>query len=425
MKFEPKLYHLSNGVTVILDPMDLETVNVKIVFKTGSRDEKPNEYGITHFCEHMFCDGTTRFPTQRSVDEYLDYNAGYKGAYTSMEETGFWGRILGKNIKILIDVLCDQIQNALFLDEKIEIERKVITDELRRSLDDRQKQFLRFRDKTLFGIDVPNGALVLGNFENIANFSRSQMLDFISKRFSAKNCIVCISGYIKDKDSVLKCLEQNLSFLPQMDVSENKDLIYTPAIAHDTKVENKDVKLRIYFPRLHGSSLENRYKRFAVGNLFRFISEELYEVIRRENGLSYGFSCGHCGNETFSLDSYATKTAPEHIKQVVALVAKNIYRLYSTPVVTTEILDRFVKSDRLGNADFLESASKRCDRLIGFFRSYEKLYDYDEIIRLLGLITPQEVFDYSRGMFDGEMSILTQGPDFEGDLKQIWKDNFK
>ena len=163
----------------------------------------------------------------------------------------------------------------------------------------------------------------------------------------------------------------------------------------------------------------------AVGNLFRFISEELYEVIRREHGLSYGFSCGHFGNETFTLDSYATKTAPEHIKQVVALVAKNIYRLYSEPVVTTEILDRFIKSERLGHADFLESASKRSDRLVGFFKTYDKLYDYYEVIRLISLITPQEVFDYSRGMFDGEMSILTQGPDFDGDLKQIWIDNFK
>lgn len=425
MKFEPKLYHLSNGVTVILDPMDLETAKVKIVFKTGGRDEKPNEHGITHFCEHMFCKGTKRFPSQRVSDEYLDYNAGYKEAYTSMEEIAFHGRILGENVNVLVDVLCDQIQNSLFLDDKIEIERKVITDELRRALDDQQKQFIRFREKTLFGIDVPNGSLILGSFENIAGFSRNQMLDFISKRFSAKNCIVCVSGCIQDEESLLKCLEKNLSFLPEMEVSENKELIYTPTIAHDKKSENKDVKLRIYFPRLYDSKLENRYKRFAVGRLFNFIREELYEIIRRENGLAYGFSCGHVGNENLVLDSYSTKTAPEHVKQVVALVAKNLYRLYSTPVVTSEILDRFYKSGRLGEASFLESASGRCDRLIGFYKSYDKLYDYYEVIRLLGLITPEEVFDYSRGMFDGEMSILTQGPDFDGDLKQIWMDNFK
>ena len=53
MKFAPQLHKLSNGLTVILDPMDLETINFKVLFCTGSRDEKPNEYGLTHFCEHI------------------------------------------------------------------------------------------------------------------------------------------------------------------------------------------------------------------------------------------------------------------------------------------------------------------------------------------------------------------------------------
>ena len=43
MKFEPKLYRLSNGIPVILDPTDIATASVKIVFKTGGRDEKPDE----------------------------------------------------------------------------------------------------------------------------------------------------------------------------------------------------------------------------------------------------------------------------------------------------------------------------------------------------------------------------------------------
>ncbi len=422
MKFEPKLYRLSNGIPVILDQMDIATASVKIVFKTGGRDEKPDEYGITHFCEHMLCKGTKRFPTQRSVDEFLDYNAGNKGAYTNESEIVFLGRILCENINILIDVLCDQIQNSLFEEDKIEIERKVIMDELRRDQDNQNRQFLKFRDKTLFGIDEAN---VIGTAENISKFSRQQMLDFILRRFSAKNCVVAISGCIKDTDSVLKCLEKNLSFLPQTEVSENKELKYTPSVAHRLKQENKDVKLRIYFPRKYDSSLENMRKRIAVGKLFRFIEEELYEIIRREHGLTYGFSRGHCGNETLTLDTYATKTSPENIERVVELIAKNTYRLYSKPVVTADILDRFFKSGMLGDANFLESATQRCDKLVDFFCLYEKLYDFDAVVNIHKSIMPDEVFECSRGMFDGPMSILTEGVNFDADLKQIWIDNFK
>ena len=425
MKFEPTMHKLSNGIPVILDPMDLETVNVKILFKTGGRDEKPNEYGITHFCEHMFCKGTKRFPTQRSLDDFMDYNAGVNGAYTTIAETAFYGRILAENVNILVEVLCDQIQNALFDSDKIEIERRVIADELRRELDSQSRQFSNFRDKTLFGIEVPNGLPVGGNFENISSFSRDQMLEFVARRFSAKNCIVAISGRIDDPESVIGCLDKNLSFLSQIDVPENKTINYTPSVAHDLKDENKDIKLRIYFPRLYDSKLENRYKLYSVGKLRSFMLEELFDVIRREHGLAYGFGGNWCGNEIFKLDSYATSTSPENIKQVVALVAKNIFRMYSTPVVTSEIIDRFNKRRRLGDANFLESASKRCDALVDFYMTHEKLYDFDEINRLTSSVTPDDVFKYSRGMFDGPMSIITHGPKFDGDLKQIWYDNFK
>ena len=425
MKFEPTLYKLSNGIPVILDPMDLETVNVKILFKTGARDELPNEYGITHFCEHMFCKGTPRFPTQRSVDDFLDYNAGGKNASTSMSAIAFYGRILSENVNALVGVLCDQLQNAIFDPDKIEIERRVISDELRRALDDNLRQLAIFRDKTLFNWYVPGGALVAGNFENIANFSREQMREFIAKRMSAKNCIVAISGGIKDKESVLKYLDGALSFLPQIDVSENKEIKYTPSVAHNFKPENKNVELRIYFPRLYDSKLANRYKLFATGKLRRFMFEELYEIVRRERGLAYGFSGCSCGNEEFKLDGFATQTAPENIAQLVSLVAHNAYRLYNEHTITDEILDRFNHSNQLGNANFMESASKRCDQLIDFYCMYEQVYDFENIVRLSSSVTVDDSFKYSRGMFDGPMSIITHGPKFDGDLKQIWVDNFK
>ena len=73
MKYNPTLHKLSNGVTVILDPMDIETVAAKVYFTTGSRDELPNEYGITHFCEHMLCKGTKKLPNKMAIDDYMDY----------------------------------------------------------------------------------------------------------------------------------------------------------------------------------------------------------------------------------------------------------------------------------------------------------------------------------------------------------------
>jgi hypothetical protein len=43
---------------------------------------------------------------------------------------------------------------------------------------------------------------------------------------------------------------------------------------------------------------------------------------------------------------------------------------------------------------------------------------------MFGNITVDDVFKNSRGYFDGPMSIITQGADFDTDLKQVWVDNF-
>ena len=121
MKYNPTLHKLSNGVAVILDPMDVETASVAVSFKTGSWDEKPNEYGITHFCEHMLCKGTKRFPTVAAIKDYMEENAGVSNAFTSLTELRLHGRIIGENLDKLIDVLSDQLQNSLFPPECIEL----------------------------------------------------------------------------------------------------------------------------------------------------------------------------------------------------------------------------------------------------------------------------------------------------------------
>ena len=102
MKYNPTLHKLSNGVTVILDPMDIETVAIKVLFATGNRDELPHEYGITHFCEHMLCKGTSKLPNKRAIDDYMDYYGASRNAVTGNAYMALIGRVLAENVNILI-----------------------------------------------------------------------------------------------------------------------------------------------------------------------------------------------------------------------------------------------------------------------------------------------------------------------------------
>ena len=426
MKYNPTLHKLSNGVTVILDPMDIETVRMRVTFKTGACDEKSHEYGITHFCEHMFCKGSARFPDAKMRKDFIENHGGTTNAVTSLIRLCFFGHVVSENLNHLIDVLSEMLQCANFDKAKIETERGAILDEMRRGLDRPERTMFDFVTKSIYGVWVPNGTLTLGNEETIRSFAREQLIEYASQHMSAKNCVIVISGGISDIATLLNLLEDRFAFLPAHEVTQNLNLEYTPNVAHNS-TKAKNVKISILFPCLLPDTLENIYAQKCIKRFENFLVREFMEDIRQKHGLVYGIRKIAYGysNDYSSVSGFETETAPENVARVVALMAKTAYDVYATNPITQTELDRMYSLGRLGDAEFLEKSESRCEMLDMFYRTYGTVYDFYSAIEMTKSITPADVVKYTRGYFDGPMSILTQGADFDGDLKQIWIDNFK
>ncbi|MBR4892337.1 MAG: insulinase family protein [Alphaproteobacteria bacterium] len=422
MKYEPSLHKLSNGVAVILDAMDCETTNVRIGFATGSRDEKPEEYGITHFCEHMLCKGTAKRPTRRSITDYLDMYGGLSNASTSSSLLKFEGEIIGDNLDKLIEVLADNLQNSLFDEKSIDLERIVILDELHRAQAKSNRKEADFLSKTLF-----NSALysfqTLGTEENIKSFTREQMLDWIKKRLSAKNCTIVVSGKIPSKEALLKQLESSFAFLPTHEVAENKKQTYTPAIAHKIASKGQITSINILIPKRFDFSEKYLFHRFCEHKFKSYLREELYEEIRQKKGLVYGVDVTAWGEEQ-GVHAITLECSAKDVATVVELIAKTCARAYNEKTLDDKWLDRYEKAGLLGDAKWLDSTDRRCSTLLNKFRDTGELYDFDKTIKISASITAEDVYRVVKGFFDKPISILTYGIDFDGDLREIWKKNF-
>ena len=155
------------------------------------------------------------------------------------------------------------------------------------------------------------------------------------------------------------------------------------------------------------------------------MNKEIANVLRQDNGLVYGFSGFGVGNLDYTWNGFSTQTSAENIAKVTQLIAQTAYRIYTDLPITAQDLDRYNRKDRLGDADWLESATRRCDKLISFYRDYGRIYDFYDTVQMMDRISVADVLQNSRGYFDGAMSIITQGTDFDSDLQQIWQDNFK
>jgi predicted Zn-dependent peptidase len=183
--------------------------------------------------------------------------------------------------------------------------------------------------------------------------------------------------------------------------------------------------MKIYFPDLLDQSYENRYANFFFFFYRRFVIDELCEIIREKSGLSYGFDDMNMGNEKLGLSGFFTTVSAENMEKCVALIAKNSYKIYTENKISDVDLDRYVRRAKLSDADWLESSERRAGRLVDFYSKHGRLYDFYDTVKMSNSINRDDAIKHSHGLFDGEMSIITQGADFDVDLKNVWEENFK
>ena len=111
---------LSNGIRIVTERIPhVHSVSIGCWVKTGSRHEKKEENGISHFIEHMLFKGTKN-RTALQIAKEIDSVGGVLNASTSREFTNFYAKVLSKDFDLAIDLLSDIFLNSLFPSQEIE-----------------------------------------------------------------------------------------------------------------------------------------------------------------------------------------------------------------------------------------------------------------------------------------------------------------
>src|SRR3954468_21546045 len=91
----------------------VESVAVTVSVGAGARYEDERDNGISHLLEHMAFKGT-KSRSARDIAEAFDAIGGQLNAYTSMENTVYYAKVLKENTGLALDVLADILQNSVF-----------------------------------------------------------------------------------------------------------------------------------------------------------------------------------------------------------------------------------------------------------------------------------------------------------------------
>ncbi|HWP17372.1 MAG TPA: pitrilysin family protein, partial [Xanthobacteraceae bacterium] len=126
---------LSTGLSIVTDAMPhLETASLGVWVGSGSRDERPDEHGISHLLEHMAFKGTSR-RTARQIAEEIEAVGGDLNAATSIETTAYYARVLRADVPLALDVLSDILADPTFDPDELRREKNVIVQEIGASED--------------------------------------------------------------------------------------------------------------------------------------------------------------------------------------------------------------------------------------------------------------------------------------------------
>src|SRR5215468_10277814 len=184
---------LDNGVQILGQRMpELESVSVCFYARTGSRDEHdPAIYGVSHFLEHMVFKGTQHRDAEQITLAFNEMGAEFN-AFTSVEQTVYYARILREYLPKAIDLLSDMMRPRLDATD-FSLERNVILEEIARSEDVPTSQAYRRMMQTYFA-GQSLGHDVLGTRESIHDLRVEQMREYAARRYAANNLILSIAG---------------------------------------------------------------------------------------------------------------------------------------------------------------------------------------------------------------------------------------
>src|SRR5690625_3309129 len=122
---------LDNEMKVMTEHIErVRSISVGIWVKPGSRNEKENQAGITHFLEHMLFKGT-KSRSAYDIAQSMESVGGYLNAFTSSEYTCYFSRCLSTQLDRALDVLSDMILHPSLPEEEIEKEKNVVVEEMK------------------------------------------------------------------------------------------------------------------------------------------------------------------------------------------------------------------------------------------------------------------------------------------------------
>jgi predicted Zn-dependent peptidase len=402
---------LANGVRVLSERLpDLTSVTVGIWVENGSRYERVEQAGISHFLEHLFFKGTTR-RTAAQIAEEIDAVGGVLNAFTGKEYTCYYAKVLREHLPLALDLLADIFTHSTFAAEEIERERSVVIQEISQ-VEDTPDDYVHELFNLAFWPGHPLSRPIAGSAATVSAFGRDDFLRFLDARYRPDRILVAAAGALAHEDLVEVAARHFGSLAGSTPAVDGGPPEPRAGVSvHEKALEQ--VHLCLGTPGIAQGDPERYAANLLNLALGGGMSSRLFQEIRERRGKAYTvysflssyFDAGYTG--------VYVGTSPEWTREVVEIIRGELQRIAGEGLSPGELVR--VKNQMKGNMLLgLETSDSRMSRIAKNEIYFHRDVPLDEVASGIDAVRNDDVVRVARRLFRRDALALTVLGDLKG-----------
>ena len=373
---------LKSGINVVTDTMPhLETASLGVWVNSGSRDEQPEEHGISHFLEHMAFKGTRR-RTARQIAEEIEAVGGDLNAATSAENTAYYARVLRADLPLALDVLADILSEPAFDRDELLREQNVIIQEIGAVAD--APDDLVFEHLQLIAFpDQPLGRSILGTAKTVRAFDAEKLRAYLSGHYRAPDVLIAAAGAVDHAAVVAEVEKRFASFTGPAGPAPE------PArFGGGTRVEKREleqVHIALALPGVAQTDPSLYSLQMFTNVVGGGMSSRLFQEAREKRGLCYSIYSFHAPYSDIGMFGLYAGTDTADTRELMRLIVDEIANTAET--LSEAEIARAKAQMKAGLLMALESSGDRIGQLARQMIAWGRPLPLDELIAKVEAVT--------------------------------------
>lgn len=404
MAENPNKTVLRNGIRVVTERVPYaRSVAMGVWVNVGSRDEQPEEGGLSHFIEHMIFKGTAK-RTAIQIAKEFDAIGGQCNAFTSRENTCYHAKVMDTYLETMVDLLSDIFLNSVFDPEEVERERQVILQEIR-MLEDTPDELVHVLQSMAVWGEHPLGRSILGKPETVAAFDSETVRDYFRRAYQPDRIVISAAGNL-DHGSFTDSISRAFDAVRQENHFPQRR---RPAMNRTIQAHRKELEqVHVCFGTKGIHATDPRRYDCAVLNVILGgnMSSRLFQEIRERRGLAYAvYSFLSLYSDAGTWGVYVGADASK-IGEVIEIVFKEMAGMKKTSVDGSELANA---KEYLKGGIYLaaESTENQMTRIAQNELNFGRFVSLQEVEKELDKVTAENIMALAQDMFRDESVALT------------------